>query len=264
MTTKISWKSVFAGVAVTLVAHAAMMALGVALGGASASSIIEDSGSFNGLASGAALWIGLSVLVGLAAGSYFAVRTWNFESTDNTKSVGAGHGLVIAAIFFGFMIYGTSQTLGLATQGLGKVVGAVSTGAGNIAANTVIQDTVENALSGTNLKSEPSVVVQGLLSRLISGDTASAKIYLSNETAFTNAARNVGMKTAETVSKTAWTVFLILILGSGMAALSGALGASSKQDGLPKVSEVAVKPTMPPAPLQFRDSTTSLTRPQGV
>lgn len=233
----ISWKPIFAGLFVAFVIHATLMALGVAIGGATVSEMIENGSNVNGLATGAAIWIGISALLSLAAGSYFAART----STYITGRIGAAQGLTIAALFFTAMMFGVGQVVGMAGQGMGRAAGAMGAGVANIASNTSVQNTVEDALGGTTLKSDPSVVVKGVLTRLIAGNPDSAKAYLGYQTGlssadldarfatlqtnFQNTMTTVATKAADAAAKSAMSVFLILVVGIGMAVLGGATGA---------------------------------------
>ena len=79
--------------------------------------MIQEGSNASGLATGAAIWIGVSVVLSLAAGAYFAART----STFITGRIGAAQGLIISALFFGFMIYGAGQTIGIAGRGSSAV-----------------------------------------------------------------------------------------------------------------------------------------------
>lgn len=233
----ISWKPIFAGLFVAFVIHAALMALGVAIGGARVAEIIQDGRSFNGLATGSAIWIGISALLSLAAGSYFAART----SAYITGRIGAAQGLTIAALFFTAMFFGAGQMTMMAGQGLTRAAGAMGQGAMNLSQNPLVQSTVEDALGNANLKADPEVVVQGLTSRLLAGNTDSAKAYLAAQTGLTSSeldarfvalqnnfdatVKTVATRAADAASKTATGVFLILIVGIGMAIVGGATGA---------------------------------------
>lgn len=233
----VSWKAILGGLFVALITYTTLIALGVGMGAASVSETIQQGNDPSGLAGGAALWLGISAFLSLGIGSYFAART----STFITDQIGAAQGLILAALFFGFMIYGAGQTLGVAGRGLGSMVSSVGISASSLASNTALQNTIENSLADTGLKSEPSVVVQGLFSRLVRGDSEGAKAYLSYQTGLTEAELNaryvklenefkttaqaVGVKAAEGVSKAAWNTFWILIAGIIMSVFSGALGA---------------------------------------
>lgn len=233
----ISWKAIIGGLFVAMITYTTLIALGVGMGAASVSEIIQQGTDASGLAGGAALWLGISAFLSLGIGSYFAART----STFITDQIGAAQGLILAALFFAFMIYGAGQTLGIAGRGLGSMVNSIGISASNLASNTSLQNIIENSLGDTGLKSDPSVVVQGLFNRLIQGNSESAKTYLSFqtglseaelnarylklETEFKTAAQIAGVKAAEGISRAAWNTFWILIAGIIMSVFSGAAGA---------------------------------------
>jgi hypothetical protein len=232
----ISWRSVTAGLLVAMIAYFVSMAMGVGMGGFFASNMIEQGGSVSRLASGAVLWIGVSVFLSLAVGSYFAARTSRFI----TGRIGAAHGIVITALFFGILIYTTGQAIGFAGRGIGNLIGAVAVGTTNLSSNSMIQNAVESALYGIPLKSDPGVVAQGLLNRLFQGNPKAAKTYLSYqtnlseaelnrrfnqiETEFKSGVQAAGVITADAVSSSAWSIFWIMTLGLAVSMLSGALG----------------------------------------
>lgn len=233
----INWKSIFAGLFVTLIVYVALTALGAGIGGSSAANAIEEGRSSNALASGAGIWVGISVLVSLAVGGYFAART----STFITGRVGAAQGLIIASLFFAFMVYGVGVTIGAAGKGLGNLVSALGMGAGDLATNPSVQSAVQKALGDVNLKSDPSVVAEGLATRLLRGDTDGARIYLAYQTGlsqsevsarietlqqeFNTTIRGVAANTAQAVSSAGWSLFWILALGIAAAVSGGALGS---------------------------------------
>lgn len=232
----ISWRSVFAGLIVTMITYITLIVLGIGVGGTSASNLIQDSRDASGLATGAAVWIGISVLLSLTLGSYFAARI----STFITGRIGAAHGLVISAIFFAFMIYGAGQTIGFAGEGLGNLIGLTRINSNTFVNNSTIQNIVEKALGGATLKSDPSTVSKEVINRLLQGNTESAKNYLSYQTGlstaeidtrfnrmeaeFKAALQTTGIKTANAVSSAAWTIFWIMLLGLVAAAFAGAGG----------------------------------------
>jgi hypothetical protein len=229
----ISWKPIFAGLFVTFLIHATLMALGVAIGGATVSEMLQNGGGpGRGLAAGAAIWIGVSALLSLAAGSYFAART----STYITRRIGAAQGLTIAALFFSIMLYGAGYALG----GLGNAIGM---GAMNLATSPVVQNSVEDAISDLDLNSDTDVVVSGLMSRLLSGNVDSAKAYLASQTDLSeadldqrfsqlqtdlqNSLRTASAQAASAAGKSAGSFFIILAVGIVMSILGGAAGAYS-------------------------------------
>lgn len=233
----ISWKPIIAGLFVTAFTYISLSALGAAIAGNSAADVIQEGRNGSTLVMGTVIWIGLSALLSLSAGSYFAART----STFVTGRIGAAQGLVIASLFFSFMIYGFGKTVGTIGSGLGNMLGAASMGITNIASTPAIQNIVERAYGATNLKSEPAVAVQGLAGRLLQGNMESARNYLAYQTGLPAAAvdsrlatlevefkstmKTVGINAAEAVSNAGWSLFLTLFLGMASAVVGGAFGS---------------------------------------
>ena len=120
----ICWRSVFAGIFVTLLAYLILTALGAGIGGFHAARIIDHNQDGSGLFTGAAVWLGLTSVVSLFLGSYFATR---ISMTPNRK-IGGAHGVVIAAIFFAYLMYGAGNMLGSLTQITGNMVAANTMG----------------------------------------------------------------------------------------------------------------------------------------
>lgn len=233
----VNWKSIFAGLFVAVIVNLLLTALGVGIGGTSASSLIENNENARGLATGAAVWIAIAGLISLAAGGYFAARTSHFI----TARVGAVQGVVIAAIFFTFMIYGAGVTIGAAGKGLSSVAGAVGAGVGDVASSPEVQNVVQKALGDSALKSDPATVVQGLVVRLLRGDVQGTKTYFAYQTGldaaevdtrmaslqqeFNETLRTIGTKAANAASAAGWTLFTTLLLGVAAAAFGGAMGS---------------------------------------
>jgi hypothetical protein len=231
----ISWKSIIAGFLVSMLTYVTLTSLGLAIGGASTASVIQNGGAHaNGLAIGAGVWVALTVLLSLAAGAYFAART----STFITARVGAAQGLIIAALFFGGMIYGLGDVLGLASQGLGSAAGSAASKAGSVISSSPMMRTVlEDSLVTLKLKSDPEKVAQGLMARISTGNTDSAKNYLAAQTGLSqtevntefdrieNQVKAAAVKTADGVSKGAWVSFWALFLGLAASVFAGAAGS---------------------------------------
>src|SRR5205823_1816201 len=93
----LSWPAVFAGLFVALLAAAIWLTLGLGIGGLSLESAIVNRSSAGGFTIGSGVWLILTGIFALFIGAYYAARVSNFI----TGKVGAAHGLVIAALFFG-------------------------------------------------------------------------------------------------------------------------------------------------------------------
>lgn len=235
----LSWRSILAGTLISLLCYAILMSLGLAIGSGQLKDVIRGEGA-GGLGIGSAIWLIASVLISLFVGGYFGGRAAGWITTRN----GVTTGMVIAALFFGVMLTGAGNLVGFVGKGIGSTVGAIGDTAGNIARNPEIQDTVNRALQGNQLKAPVNEVVQGIAVRLIQGDTEGAKSYLVSQSNLTEAEADrvisdveqnigptlerVGTTGATVLSAVGWTLFFSLVLGTLCASLGGATGAKSR------------------------------------
>jgi hypothetical protein len=107
-TTLFCWRSILAGIFVSLLSYMILSALGAGVGGFTVAHIIAKNENGTGLAAGAGVWLGLSSAISLFLGSYFATRYSNASHTQ----IGAAQGIVISAIFFFAIIQGSGTMLG--------------------------------------------------------------------------------------------------------------------------------------------------------
>src|SRR4051812_33099552 len=98
----VCWKSIFAGVLISIMAFMFLTAFGAGVLGGLAQKAVENEKGGLALLSGAGLWLGLSAVISLFLGSYFALRVAGFV----TAKVGIANGFVIASIFFVLMMMG--------------------------------------------------------------------------------------------------------------------------------------------------------------
>jgi hypothetical protein len=207
------------------------------IGGLSLVNTIQDNSSGNALAIGSGFWIVLCALVSLFVGSYFAARVSNYI----TGRIGATQGLVIASVFFLFMALNLGITIGATSRGVGNVIGAVGGGVADLSKNQQVQQIADQLIVDRNLKSEPEVVVAGIVSRIAQGNTEGAKSYLANQAGMTRAEadqrinqvsaqlntalKDAGVAAGRVVSGMGWTFFAIILFGTLCACLGGALGS---------------------------------------
>lgn len=229
------WKSIFAGLLIAIMSYMILSSLGVAVLGLATQSAIENEQGAGILASGAGLWMGLSAVVALFLGSYFTVRI----SKSVTNKIGAAHGFVVASAFFIIMTVIASSAVGALSMGFGHLVSGLGQGAASIGENSRVQDTINQALGTTTLKSDPKVVSEGIAVRLLQGDTESAKAYYAYQSGLSEAevsakieqlkanfdriAKDVGDKTAGVIAATGLSLFVLFTLG----AISGMLGGKT-------------------------------------
>jgi len=144
---RLSWGAVIAGSLIAIMIQLSFNLLGIAVGATSISPENDDPASPKSLATGAAVWVGLSTLISLFIGGWLAAR---FAGYPNEVD-GLLHGVVVWAVvmlvslFFlgtalGRVISGLTSLLGQglglmgrAAQGVAQVGGAVAQGVGNVA-----------------------------------------------------------------------------------------------------------------------------------
>jgi hypothetical protein len=230
---QLCWKSVTAGVFISIMSFLLLTALGTGLGGMIAVHLINADEGGSGLASGAGVWLGVSCVVSLFMGSYFAARI----SSYHANKIGAAHGFVVASIFFTLLVLVASSSAGHVFKGVSRLLTDAATTSANIAAQPAVQDIFGKALGAAPLKSPPGEVMQGLALRLGRGDTQSAKSYLAYQTGqpeaevsakidqakadFDQTVKVVGEKAAAAVSTAGWSLFVTFFVGLLSALIGG-------------------------------------------
>ena len=233
------WTSVAGGLVITLMALAMLSALGAGVAGLTGEGLIANESGGSALATTGGLYLGLSMVIALFCGSYFALRV----STFVTPKVGAAHGFVIAALFFGLCLMGTGNLIGSVSRGLGGLVKGAGGGAVNVTSNHAVQDAINTALGGSNVKSDVATVAQELTNRLLQGDTESAKNYLAYQTGVSReeagqkidklktdveaAAKNAAEVASRTIGQAGLSLFVIFLVGLIGAVVGGRVGAGS-------------------------------------
>ena len=253
----VCWKSIIAGVFISVMTFMILTALGAGIFGSAAQSAVENESGGLALMSGAGFWLGLSAAIALFVGSYFSLRVSGFV----TAKVGVANGFVVASIFFILLMVEAGGAVGALSKGLGKVVEGVGKGTSNISANPQVQDAINTALGSTPLKSSPQDVAQGLAVRLMQGDNDSAKSYLAYQTGlseaevdakiaklktdFENAAKTIGTKAAATLADVGFMLLMTFAVGLVASIVGGVVGAESNIER--PLAQVEVKPYGAPA-----------------
>jgi hypothetical protein len=237
------WRSLVAGLFISGVTYLLLTALGTGIGGLVASGMVDnETASASGLATGAGLWLGISAIISLFVGAYFAVRAAKFTTTK----IGVSNGLALASLFFILLVWGLGNTVGSVVSGLTKTAMTATTSAAALSANPDVQDTLQRAIGTSSLKSDPKVVAEGLAVRLMRGNTQSATAYLAYQTGqtepqvsarvtqlqseFDAKAKIVAEKTANAVAGAGWSLFVTLLVGILGAAIGG--WAAAKENSL--------------------------------
>ncbi len=232
----VSLRAIFTGVVLSALAYACLLALGLAIGGGNLAGIIQRSQNAAGLSIGSGVWMVASLLLSLYFGSYYAGRV----SGMVPARLGGIQGMVISAVFFFFIAAQIGGAIGLIGQGVGGAVSGVSGAAGDLAANPQVQATVEEALGGLNLASPPDIVVRGMATRLLRGDSTGARDYLARQAGispadaqsridtfksnFDSSVKDIGTTAARALSYTGWTFFMGIVLGTLASTWGGSHG----------------------------------------
>lgn len=237
----ISWRSIVAGLLVSMFTMTGLLGLGLAVGGIGLDNDVsaQSAGIFTGV------WFLVSTLLSLFVGSYFAARVSKFR----TGRIGSAQGLVIAALFLGFFLYQTVMAIGSAGSMVGSFVSGsgsmIASGAQKLAGNEAVTNSISNfaedALGDLKLRSNPTDVAKGLGTRLYRGDTEGAKNYLAREAGITPTeadARIAQLKAqsdkvisetkegaATALRSTGWSLFLLVLLGALSSVFGGAMGS---------------------------------------
>lgn len=235
----LSWGAIFAGDLISVLFYTILLALGLGIGGSSLKNVIQMGGGL-GIGIGAGIWAVIAILVSLFLGSYFAGRISGLISIR----MGWIQGLVIAALFFGFMLSQVGFVMGGLTRGVASTIGAVGSVASDVMSDPRVRETLRAALNGLPLKSPPDVVLQGVATRLFRGDDVGARDYLANQAGITPAdadrritqiksdlqkiLTDIGSSLAGAISTAGWTLFFALVLGTLASAAGGGMGAAAQ------------------------------------
>lgn len=236
------WKSIFAGLLITFMAHMILSTLGFAVFGVAAQSAIENERGAGVLATSFGLWMAFSVIISLFLGSYFTVRI----AKSLTHKVGAAHGFVVSSAFFIIVTVLASNAIGTFSMGVGNLVAGLGQGAQAMGSNPRVQDTINQAFGSDTFKADPKVVSEGLAVRLLRGDVESAKAYYAYQTGlgqaevsqridelnarFIATAKEVGDKAAEAAAAMGFSLFIVFVLGAASGMFGGRYATHANVD----------------------------------
>lgn len=237
----LSWRSVLAGFLVSFFVFGILLSLGVALGGVS----LTDGASLRGSGIASGIWMLVSVLLSLFAGSYFASRVSNFVS----PWVGMAQGAVLCALFVGALLWQfatlatwvTRTAGGAATSAVQGALPAAQQAASGL--DIGLNEIIEDNLSGVQFKGEPTTIITGVASRLVRGNTESAKAYLARNSNLSVSEVNTRIDQAQVqlretgdrareaaagaMQATGWTLFATMVLGLIVSSIAGMLGTTA-------------------------------------
>jgi hypothetical protein len=113
-----SWGAIFVGVVIALAVNLALQMLGLALGSMTINPTTE-SNPFEGLATGAAIWIAASMLIALFAGGYAAGKLAGYQQ----DATGILHGLAVWGVVTLVSWMMLSMMAGSIMNGVANVIG---------------------------------------------------------------------------------------------------------------------------------------------
>lgn len=225
----VCWKSSLAGLAISLVSFAGLLALGAAFGGV----VLSGGTTTERMTVLTALSLVLTVFISAFVGAYYSVRI----SRTKVDLAGTAQGALVGALLLLIAFWQAGSAVGTMTKATGMAIGGIAAGASEAAVSPWAADVVEDAMGDLKLRSEPSVVVKGVASRLLRGDQESAKNYLAYQASLSpqqadqrmneikakvDAAAVKAREAAATALKASgWTIFLLTALGLISSCIGG-------------------------------------------
>lgn len=245
--TCLSWRSILAGLAVSLLSFMILMILGVAFGGIA----LSDMEGFTALSWTAAIWTVLAGMIALFAGAYATSRISNYFSPQ----VGVVQAVTISALFFGFTFWTGGAFLGSAGGALANAAGTLINPMKNsaqliqqISQNPEVLEFARSQLSDLGIEpGELDEIAVGVVSNLITGGVSAAENYIAQQTNIDPAqtetriaqirdqvlsqAESVASNAAQAFSAAAWFLFIMLTLSTAFAILGGVIGSRQNAKG---------------------------------
>lgn len=239
----VSWRSVAAGLLISLFTMTALVGLGMAFGGIG----IDDDVTVKGASVFTGIWFLVSTVISLFVGSYYSARL----STYRIPAMGTANGLLIASLFILFFLFQAFSTIGMVGRGAGSLVESTSSGlteitASNPQSTSVVASFVEEQFLELDLRSSPQIVASGVASRLLSGNIEGAKNYLgfqanidAEEAQARIAQLNAQAKrlideakvaAASALKTTGWSLFILIVLSTIAAVFGGYLGGRGTRE----------------------------------
>lgn len=131
MLQRVSWTGILAGLLAGVVTQSSLVLLGLAIGLLSAT---DGLGSLGGIATRAAIWIGVSLLVSAFVAGLTAARAAGYLTPAQGRFNGLLTGmllLIVTAVFtFNTLLAGVNRVIGIAGSAVNTVAGAASSAAG--------------------------------------------------------------------------------------------------------------------------------------
>lgn len=192
---RVQWGPIMAGLLTTIATMIVLTVLGLAIG----ASAFEPRADGEDIATGAAIWGGISAIIAFLVGGWVAAKT---------AAVGGG----FSGLMNGFMVGATALALilWLTSTGLGNLLGTLGTNIGDIA--NVVQDQAQ----------QEGVTTQD-------AEAQAADVQAQAEDA-AQGAESTLRNSFDEVRDGAWGTLIGLLLALGAAAVGGLLGQNKRRD----------------------------------
>lgn len=153
---RISWSAIFAGVVISMVIYLLLMVLGTAVG-ATTIDPLKEQNPLDGVATGAAIWTGISMLIAIAAGGYLSGYLAHRDGCLHGVMMFGVNTLICSAFLLAMANYavtGAANMLGAGVQTLGNGLSAAAPSVANMAKekldeNNINLDDFQNQLLTT-------------------------------------------------------------------------------------------------------------------
>ncbi|HUP58139.1 MAG TPA: hypothetical protein VM598_11845, partial [Bdellovibrionota bacterium] len=235
--TGLRWSTIIAGTFLSLLFFSILITLGAGVGGQAAVRLIQGNDSGEAVGIGTIIWTSLAFIISLFAGQFVVSRTQIFLS----RGVAATQGLIAASLFFALLLSGVGSVVGMVGRLAGQAAGVAGQAASSVAQTPQMKSAAQAALDGLDLRSPPEQVINGVVTRIASGNSEGARDFLAAEAGITpeeaqtridrvgsqiqTTAKDAGTGVAKAASAASFGLCLALVLGAISAALGGALGA---------------------------------------
>lgn len=183
---RVSWGAIFAGTIVGLGLMLLLSLLGMAIG-FSAIDFGGQESAFNGIPTGAAIWLAISQLVALGVGGFVAGRLAAIPKVLSSSL----HGAVVWALASLLILYTATSAIGSLVGGATSIVGGLASGAG-----TMVSQAAPTAAPGADARRRIQGEADQMLNNVLSPseqDRASGAV----QSAASDIARDPGNAKAE-------------------------------------------------------------------
>jgi hypothetical protein len=238
----LSWRSIFAGLFVSLIVAAVLMTFGMAIGGIVLGNVDDTSQSLRASGIFGGTWSILTAFLSLLAGAYFTARISIFYS----RAICMAEGLVVASLFVAVMGFQLVTVTSMAAKAAAGVMGSATLAVGNSPnSRAVFGDLVEDQLGGVQFRGDSHAIIAGVLNRLLRGEMEAAKNFLATNTSLTRdqvntniekissglvrAGEDARLAAAQGMRALGWSMFSYLVFSVTGALIGGVIGSRANQ-----------------------------------